>query len=139
MNNKLIFAICTLIMCFGCFQDKGNLYKTSATIYLVNETSVVVKSDDRLGHIIQPGETVIHKESYENEYGERPTINTYQPFPSAYLFFYINVDESRCEAALRDIENYENIKEVSPLNFELTFRFTEERRAEEKDCNFSPQ
>jgi len=78
MNNKQIFfAICILIMCIGCdTQDQGSLYKVSATIYLINETSVVVKSDDSLGYVIQPGETVIHSESNEID-GDRPLVDEY--------------------------------------------------------------
>ncbi len=32
------------------------------------------------------------------------------------------------------IENYENRKEISPLNFEFTYRFTEEVKAEAGEC-----
>lgn len=136
MNNKLIFAIGVLIICFGCdIQDRGNLYKTSATIYLVNETSSVIKSvDSLLGYEIQPGETVIHNESAEVEESERPTINSYQPFSTGpYLFFY--VDNSKCETGLLRIENYESRKEISDLTFELTFRFTDVKMNNAESCN----
>ena len=69
MNNRLFLAICMLIICFGCdIQDKGKTYTTSATIYLINETSVIVKSDDILGYVIQPGETLIRTENLTSEY-----------------------------------------------------------------------
>jgi len=136
MNNKLTFAIGILIICFGCdIQDRGNLYKTSATIYLINESSSVVKSiDSSLGYEIQPGETVIHKETSEGEESKRPTINSYQPFSTGpYLFFYI--DNSKCETGLRHIENYVNRKEISDLTFELTFRFTDLKMNNAESCN----
>ena len=63
-----------MIICFGCdIQDRGNLYKTSAKIYLINESSSVVKSiDSSLGYEIQPGKTLIHTEKSEIEESKRP-------------------------------------------------------------------
>ena len=135
MNNKLIFAIGILLICYGCgTKEIDKFYKTSATIYLINETATVVKSaSSSLGYEIQPGETLIHKESGETEYSERPTINTYQPFSGPYLFYYGDI--SKCEIGLRHVENYENIKEISDLTFELTFRFTDLRKDNSEPCN----
>lgn len=132
MNKKLIFAFCTAMLRFGCSKTGCCLYKTSATIYLINETSSVIRSESGLGYEIQSGETIIHEESEEGEYSKRPTVDTYQPFSGEYVFYYI--DESKCEVGLTDIENFENRKEVSPLHFELTFRFTEEKKANAEPC-----
>jgi len=135
MNNKLFLAICILIICFSCNKgEEETQYTTSATIYLVNETSVVVKSDDILGYIIQPGETLIHTESHTNEYGKKPSIDSYDPFATNNSLF-IYSDNSKCEIGLNDIGNYEDKKEINPLKFEFTFRFTEEKRANSEPCN----
>ncbi|PCI33328.1 MAG: hypothetical protein COB60_07865 [Flavobacteriaceae bacterium] len=136
MNKIKFLAIGILIICFSCdIQDKGTVYTTSATIYLINETSVVVKSDDILGYIIQPGETLIHTESLlTSEYSEKPSIDNYQPFPSGSRKF-IYGDDSQCELGFHRIENYEDRKEVSELEFEFTFRFTEEKRENSESCN----
>ena len=132
MNKKLIFAFCTAMLCFGCeIQDGKKMFSASATIYLKNETSSVIRSESGLGYEIQSGEIVVHKES-ETMSLKRPTVDTYQPFSGEYVFYYI--DESKCEVGLTDIENYENRKEVSPLHFELTFRFTEEKKANAEPC-----
>ena len=134
MNSifKLIIAIALCV--FGCGNGTDHqLYTTSAKIFLVNETSVVVKSYTPFDYVIQPGETRIHNESYTSEYSERPTVDNYDPFPTSYLFFY--GDGTKCEIGLTDIENYEDRKETSPLVFELTFRFTQERLANAEPCN----
>ena len=144
MNKVKLFILVTVIgglltsccLCEDCCNGLRE-YETSATIYLVNETSGVVKSSRTFDYEIQPGQTVVHKEAYTGEHTEKPTTENYRPFYSTrYLFFY---DESKCETGLRDIENYENRKEVSPLVFEFTFRFTEEKKAKAKTYKNHPQ
>ena len=128
----MVLSLCLSFL--GCgTSDIERRYTTKATIFLVNETSEIVKSDSRFNYLIQPGETLVHSETYSNEYSIKPTKDSYQPFPHSYLFFY--GDGTKCEIGLRDIENYENRKEVEPLVFELTFRFTEERKANAENCN----
>ena len=135
MNKIHFFAICIIFLCFGCGSGEGGkLYTTSATIYLINETNVVVKSDDILGYIIQPGDTLIHTESLTSEYSEKPNINNYDPFATNNSLF-IYGDNSKCEYRLTRIENYENRKEISSLEFQFTFRFTEEKRENAEPCN----
>jgi len=139
MNNKIFLAICTLTMCFSCNKEVETKYTTVATIYLINETSVVVKADDVLGYIIQPGETVIHLESNTLD-GDRPSVDEY------FLSFLYNKNEFKyednelkCESKIFSIEYYENKKELEKkgdtLVFEFTFRFTEEKKAEAEVCN----
>ena len=133
--NKIKFLIvgiiCTYLTC--CTQTETQ-YTTSAKIYLINETSVIVKSDDILGYVLQPGDTLIHTESHTNEYGEKPSIDNYDPFATNNSLF-IYGDNSQCELGLHKIENYENRKEVGPLEFEFTFRFTEEKKENSESCN----
>jgi hypothetical protein len=132
----LVMTICIFSSC-SCNDCDSKLYTTSAKIYLINETSVVIKSvSNSLGYIIQPGDTLIHTESHTNEYGEKPSIDNYDPFATlsgSRLFIY--GDNSKCELGLHKIENYENRKEVNPLEFEFTFRFTEEKKAKAQNCN----
>lgn len=137
MNNlkKLGIILLTLLtLCFGC-STECCLYKTSAKIYLINQSSSVVKSvyDRCFEYEIQPGDTLIHNESFEGEYSKRPTAKTYQPFQTCYLFKYLS--NSKCEVGLRDIENFDNVKELSDLNFELTYRFTDEKKENAELCN----
>jgi len=138
LMNKVRLHISRLLVIFffmSCdCNDCNSLYTTSATIFFINETSVVVRSDNKLGYVIQPGETIVHKESHTNEYGKKPSISNYDPFATNNsLFLYEN--NSKCEYGLSNIENYENKKEVSPLEFEFTFRFTEEKRKNSEPCN----
>jgi hypothetical protein len=137
MNKVTLYFACFTVALFSlscdCNDCDSRLYTTSATIYLINETSEVVKSGSAFNYVIQPGDTLVHKESFRTEHSSKPTTQTYQPFPTSYLFFY--GDGTKCEFGLRDIENYEKIKEVVPLVFELTFRFTEERKAKAELCN----
>ena len=136
MKNRLFFAICILAICFSCNKGEEEVrYTTTATILLINETSEVVKSHNSLGYVIQPGETLIHKETYTNEYGAKPTVDTYQPFPE-YVYPFIYENNSKCEKGLRDIKNYENRKEISHLKFEFTFHFTEEKKNNSTSCSF---
>ena len=138
MNKVKLFMPVTMIagLLTGCCWGQGcdsKLYKISATVYLVNETSGVVKSYARtFDYEIQPGQTVVHKEEHTSEYSEKPTAETFTPFGTDYLFLY---SRSKCESGLFDIENYETCKEVSPLVFEYTFRFTEERKAKAETCH----
>lgn len=135
MNNlKLLITSISMVLLNACTQQTETEYTTSATIYLINETDVVVKSSTSFGYVIQPGDTLIHTESYTSEYNNKPSIDNYDPFPPASIVF-IYVNNSQCEYGLRKIENYENRKEISPLEFEFTFRFTEEKRQNSEPCN----
>ena len=67
MNKVKLFMLLTVIAglltgCCGQHCD-SKLCKISATIYLVNETSGVVKSFRTFDYEIQPGQTVVHKEN----------------------------------------------------------------------------
>jgi len=134
MNNIKPLGLGMLLLCFGCTTDCC-LYKTSAKIYLINETSTSIKSNTVLGYTIKPGDTLIHTETYETEWSQMPTVKTYQPFANTVgrTFFYEG--SSKCETGMLNIENYENVKEVSDLNFELTFHFTDEKKENAETCN----
>ncbi|MFK7747089.1 MAG: hypothetical protein AB8B65_01730 [Kordia sp.] len=134
MNNIKISIISISIVLFSACTQTETEYTTSATIYLINETNVVVKSDDVLGYVIQPKDTLIHTESYTSEYNNKPSIDNYDPFPPAGNIF-IYGDNSQCERGIDKIENYENRREISELEFEFTFRFTEEKRENAEPCN----
>lgn len=123
----------------SCSYDGGTHYVTSAKIYLVNETPEIVTNSV---YKILPNETIVHISTYSNDYFEKPTAETYQPsFSTAggYKFYYGEVgDAIKCEYGLTDVENYENRIALPERNdtlfFEMTFRFTEERKIEAKDC-----
>jgi hypothetical protein len=134
MNKIKLYIVILMSLFVGCCDDcDSKLYTTSATIFLINETDVIVKSGSTFGYEILPGETLTHRESFTNEYSDKPTVETYDPFPTAYLFYY--GDGLKCESGLRFLENYENFKEIEPLIFELTFRFTEEKKIRAENCN----
>ncbi|MDC3403020.1 hypothetical protein OAX38_02390 [Flavobacteriaceae bacterium] len=139
MNNiKFLIIISISIILLNACTIAEPQYTTSATIYLINETSVVIKSDDISGYVIQPGDTLIRSESLTSEYKEKPSINNYQPFANfaGRRMFKYGDDSSQCEYGLIRIENYEDRKETSPLEFEFTFRFTEEKRENSEPCTF---
>lgn len=136
--NKINFAAITIgVMCLSCTVDR--IYTYSATTYLINESSVVVKSDNTLGYIMQPGDTIIHKDTGIAG-GVGPTkknLHHYFHTPSFFsdrnAFVYCK-DTLKYEHGVFDIINYyENNREIEEkgdtLVFEFTFRFTEERRA----------
>lgn len=139
MNKVRLLTILILLVYSSCFTEIERKYLTTATVFLINETSVVIKSDDTLGYVIQPGETIIYTESNTLD-GDRPSINEY------FLSFLYNKNvfryednELKCEPKIFSIEYYENKKELKQdgdtLIFEFTFRFTEEKKADAKICN----
>ena len=136
MNNiKILIISISMVLLNACtLYITEPLYTTSATIYLINETDVIVRSSESFGYEIQPGDTLIHTESYTSIYKNRPSIDNYNPFPPASILFIYGNNNSQCEYGLRRIENYENRSEISPLEFEFTFRFTEEKRANSTPC-----
>jgi len=132
MNNKLILTVSILIICFGCTTER--IYDSTATIYLINDSSVVVKSDDVLNYVIQPGETIIHKEANSLD-GGRPTVKDYYlSFNKNNNVFIYDDDNLKCEREIYIVTNYENRLEISDLNFEFTFRFTDEKMANAVSC-----
>lgn len=134
MNKQLILIICTLITCINCEKQEGKIYNITETIYLINESSQVVISDETLGYVIQPSETIIHKETNSLD-GDRPSVDEYfLSFTRDGNHFKYGNGELNCEKKIHDINFYENRKEVSDLNFEFTFRFTEERRNNSEPC-----
>ena len=58
----MLFTVIAVLQTNCCGEDCDfKIYKTSATIYLVNETSGVVKSYfATFDYEIQPGQTVVH-------------------------------------------------------------------------------
>ena len=139
MNNNIKFLIIGILTFLNscCCEITEPEYTTSATIYLINETNVIVESETNLELVIHPGDTVIYNETFTSNYKEMPSLNDYDPFPTYYIFFYRD-GNNKCETGLRHLENYENGKEIEPLVFELTFRFTEERRAGAELCKLRP-
>ena len=135
INKIQLLAIFILLVCSSCFTEIDRQFSTKATIFLINETTTIVKSDEMLGYIIQPGDTLIHKETDTID-GDRPSINQYfLSFLENRNTFMYDEDKSRCEEKIYGLEFYENRKEVAPLEFEFTFRFTEEKKAVAESCN----
>lgn len=133
MNKFMCFMMLCLYM-ISCNKQVETIYETSAKIYLINNSSVLIKSDDVLGYSIQPNDTVIHVESNKLD-GDKPHINNYfLSFEKNNNFFRYNNDESKCEKGIYTVKNYENRKETSDLSFEFTFRFTDEKMAKAESC-----
>ncbi len=133
--SKLIFSFCILSFCiFSCSIDSGILYKTEATIYLINSTSDTILSEEGCNRNIYPGDTLVLQEMNNGESSVRPNINNYHPFSKGYCDLFYDKSPEKCEIGIRRIENYEDRKEISPLVFEFTFRFTEEKKAKAEPC-----
>mgnify|MGYP000046827434 FL=1 len=138
--NKIKYLIALLVLCSSCGEKLiEEIFHTKATIYLINESSVIVKSDNTLNYTLHPGERIIHKESNSLD-GDRPNINQYfLSFLQKNNTFTYNDDNSKCEKRIYDILSYENRKELAKVGdtliFEFTFRFTEEKKAQAEPCN----
>lgn len=119
----------------GCDDCTGNgNYKIKATINYVNETSGDVLSLEGCNRNITPGNTLSF--TVEETLGSKPNIDD---FPVSIFtncnMMYKNGNDLKCEYGINLIDNYEDRKEVSPLVFEFTFRFTEERKNIAELCN----
>jgi len=135
MNKiALLFFILFLFSCEKVQQIEKE-YNTTATIYLINESSVVVRSNSRLNYALNPRDTIIHIENSLLS-GGRPSVENYfLPFAEyADTFRYDIENENRCEDRLTGLKFYENKQEVDDLKFEFTFRFTEERMKSAFPC-----
>ena len=133
--NKIFILSFYLFCVSSCSIDSGRLYKTQATIYLINNTPKIILSEEDCNSDIYPGDTLVFQQSNHLEYSEKPSNNNYSPFPWGVCLFFYDKEKRICESGLRNIENYDNRKEISPLVFEFTFRFTEERKANAVPCN----
>lgn len=115
--------------CEDCGVKNGN-YQTKAIIKFINETSNLVVSEVGCERDVEPNGILIFE--FNERLGTKPDVNN---FPVSVFYcemMYKDGDVFRCE---RGIENYEDRKEVSPLVFEYTFRFTEEKKAQAEPCN----
>ena len=138
MNSflKVTFMFLLLTSC-EIFTSVEKEYKTKATILLINETNVVIKSDKSLNYTILPGDTIVRIENNVDVYSERPSINNYFPFSTVILPNFAYGYNTKCETGLIYLENYENRKEINNLEFEFTFRFTEKKRQEASSCELN--
>lgn len=131
--NKGFFLI--LISLFSCNpQDIGDgNHKVQATIIYINQTSDSIISEEGCQRDIALNDTL--RIEINERLGVKPNINN---FPVSIFFcsmMYKDGNMLKCENKVEDIENYEDRKEISPLVFEFTFRFTEERKANAEPCN----
>ena len=118
--------------CEDCGGKDGN-YQTKATIKFINETSNLVVSEVGCERDVEPNGILIFE--FDERLGTKPDINN---FPVSVFYcemMYKDGDILKCESGVENIENYEDRKEVSPLVFEFTFRFTDEKKAIAEPCN----
>ena len=139
MNKKNIFYLFALLLfssceevCQDCVGD-GN-YPTKATIFYINETDDSIISESVCDRDIAAGDTLII--TFDEVLGIKPTIDS---FPTSVFYCskmqYQDGQELTCEENINDIQFYEDRKEVEPLVFEFTFRFTEEKKNQSEACD----
>lgn len=120
--------------CGECEDCTGNgNYKIKATIIYVNETSSNIKAIE-CDRVIAPGATF--KLEIEDVLGVKPNVDNFPVsiFPDCRMA-YTDGTNLKCEDGIRNIENYIDRKEISPLVFEFTFKFTEQRKSLARLCN----
>ena len=138
--NKIV-TIVGLTMVFYLFGSCGEFsdctgngnFKIKATINYVNETSSNIKAIE-CDRVIAPGATF--KLEIEDVLGVKPNINNFPVsiFPDCRMA-YTDTNNLKCEDGIRNIANYINRKEISPLVFEFTFKFTEQKKSLANICN----
>ncbi len=129
-----IVLVCLFFNCAECDDCTGDgNYKIKATIKFINETSSNIISIGCDREIV-PG-TTFELEIAET-LGTKPNINN---FPVSIFsncsMAYTDGTNLKCEDGIRIIENYIDRKEISPLVFEFTFKFTEQRKSLARLCN----
>ncbi len=127
-----IFVFLVSCECEDC-KENGN-YKVKVTINYINETAGNVLSFEGCNKDISSGNTLTFL--VEETVGSKPNINN---FPVSIFtncnMMYEDGSGLKCEDGINSIQNYEDRKEVEPLVFEFTFRFTEERKNKAEPCN----
>lgn len=120
------------------------VWNAEMKVYFINEINDTIFTNlyDYTSHLncpfpyILPMETkryFVTQEFYGSEKSDIPTIENIKDIRIDCEFFYGRTHN--CERRIRNIENYEDRKEISPLVFEFTFRFTEEKKANAESCN----
>lgn len=135
--NKILPCL-LLIFFFTSFckpedNEFGN-YQIQATIYFLNETSDSIKSLEGCQRDIAAGQTLTLNLN-DIVLGEKPGVDD---FPvsvfSNCVMMYKDGNTLKCEYGIENIENYENRREIKPMVFEFTFRFTEAKKADAEAC-----
>lgn len=139
MNKKIIFYFLSFLLfssceevCQDCVGD-GN-YPTKATVFYINETDDWIISEAVCDRDIAAGDTLII--TFDDVLGVKPMLDS---FPTSVFYCskmqYQKGKVLTCEEGINDIQFYEDRKEVEPLVFEFTFRFTEEKKNQSEACN----
>lgn len=138
INFSIIrISFLTVLFATACSKEVDYEWKTISEITFINETTstIIIKGNNCDSLMILPGDTLVYQNiQYHpgSSLNDKPSINNFEIFIPCDFFFD---NTEKCEIMVQDIENYENVKEVESLVFELTFRFTEEKKAKAENCN----
>ncbi|NME68697.1 hypothetical protein [Flammeovirga aprica] len=137
MNKSILFYGLLLLLfssckegCQDCVGD-GN-YPTKAIVFYINDTDDWIISESVCDRDIAAGDTLII--TFDDVLGVKPSVDA---FPTSV--FYCSKMQYKegltCEDGINNIQFYEDRKEVEPLVFEFTFRFTEEKKMQSEVCD----
>ncbi|MEO9870370.1 MAG: hypothetical protein ABJQ69_03645 [Ekhidna sp.] len=116
-------------------ENELNLYVTGV---FINETSepMIGGCVNPQDSVILPGDTLIREQGGNFQSSKKITFdNTAPSLFSRCPFEYVRGESRLCDEMMSDIINYENVKEIREGVFEMTFRFTEERKANAQPCD----
>lgn len=144
MNKVIIIALLLL----SCESQIERFETIDITFYYINDTIDTVsisgtcgfdefKSRQNQSIDLLPGDTLsLHQKERKYTIPPNPSIDNITLYTGGDCRVVYN--NKYCSGILDDfgnISHYESRKEVSPLVFEFTFRFTEERKANANPCN----
>lgn len=138
-NTILLILFSSLIIGCECEDCTGNgNYPIKATIYFFNQSNDSIISAG-CNRDLAVNET--YKQVIRTSLGIK--VNDVEEFPVSIFtncsMKYKIADGFKCEQEIYNINSYENKKQLESIKdtlvFELTFRFTEERKSMAKDCN----
>ncbi|QDH79262.1 hypothetical protein FKX85_09545 [Echinicola soli] len=113
-------------------------WKTTTKITFINETSEIISvvgGGDCKESDILPNSTqqYVHKQLQSgNSKRDKPNLNNLSVFIPCSFFYG---DTGKCETDVNTVEEWEDLKQTGELEFEFTFRFTEEKKEKAEECN----
>jgi hypothetical protein len=148
MNKLFLISFYVAMSLFSCGKQVEKFKTIDVTFYYINETSETVTISGFCGFDefknlqsqsidILPGNTlVLHQKERMYTIPPNPSVEKITLYTGGDC--KVTYNNESCSGILDDFGNilhYEDRKEVSPLVFEFTFRFTEEKKAQAEPCN----
>ena len=148
MNKIFLASYWITIFLFSCGKQIEEFKTIDVTFYYINETNDTVTISGFCGFdefknlqsqsidILSGDTLILHQKERVYTIPPNPSVENITLYTGGDCKAVYN--NEKCSGILDDFGNilhYEDRKEISPLVFEFTFRFTEEKKATAEPCN----